>query len=83
MTAHRIRHGVYHHPILGYRAMREIDGHREWISPWGSEAAADAACDQARAALREAAAQHDITLTDRPNPDIGIWTPTNRSTTPP
>lgn len=72
----RIRHGVTYQPLFGYRAVREVNGKREYLGPWTTEAKAQAIVDQAVAVTHDALDRRGIPKTKGDTP-LDIWTPTS------
>lgn len=74
----RVRHGVRYDPLFGYRAVREVDGVREHLGPWTTEARAQAIADEATMAMHAALDQHGVPRTSGDTP-LNLWTPEVRS----
>lgn len=77
MAGHRIRHGVWFDPLFGYRPLREVDGERTFLGPWGTEAEADRIVEAAALATRAAVADVGGVTVQGDTP-LGIWTPEPR-----
>lgn len=73
-VALRIRHGIKYDPLFGYRAMREVNGEREYIGPWTTEALAQAVVDEATTAMHDALDERGIPKTKGDTP-LDIWAP--------
>lgn len=72
----RVRHGIRFDPVLGmYRAVREVNGKREWIGPWTTEQRAQANADEATRIFHEVLDEHGTEKAKGDTP-LGLWIPT-------